>query len=506
EIWISKAGSCRIEILTLINDKLPDAESLDPSIMSAIANLASDCPVWKHTGLDLRTNHASHAQPRQGHAHASYFLRHPDLSSEMIAHPNIPSAQFQGLRCEANYSFKSSKKGNRIRTGTPKPPITEPLNSSQDMESTSQNHTYSLRSNPKRSKKAAVAAQEEVGNTNPPSTSESPFPDYQQEDIESLVAEAIADMACVLDFAFRKLIGVRGISPGMRTIKNLASPSLTEIAPAVWDLQYLQTMSVHAQIIPSIATGIARLKNARSASLREKLNNLTHQTTLGIDGQEFADSEADATDEIQPEPIKRPFATKQGGENTGTKARPQQLNYAGQELEIPTVCVDEDGNGTRVAMESYGLEPDYDPYVVFPGAPFETGHLEIDTLLQMDESYMSSDQVSPSDDWTHSSEGDYFYTDGQGNVYPIEKQENSEGDHSIDWPSASQLVDSDGYSQQHDEDLEELWDQAANQAYIMSYEDGFPVSGVHTRPNDAINQPFLPPYPDDTPHDNWAWE
>lgn len=75
---------------------------------------------------------------------------------------------------------------------------------------------------------------------NPLSTLEPPFPDCQQEDIETLVAEAIADMACLLDFAFRKLIGVRGISPGMRTIKNLASPSLAEIAPAVWDLQYLQ--------------------------------------------------------------------------------------------------------------------------------------------------------------------------------------------------------------------------------------------------------------------------
>jgi hypothetical protein len=158
----------------------------------------------------------------------------------MIAPPSIPSAQFQGLRCEVNYCFKSLKKAKHTKTGISKLAVTEPLDCAQHTEQTPQNHIYGLRSNPKRSKKAAVAVQEGVSNMSTPSTSESPFPDYQQEDIETLVAEAITDMACLLDFAFRKLIGVRGISPGMKTIKNLASPSLSEIAPAVWDLQYLQ--------------------------------------------------------------------------------------------------------------------------------------------------------------------------------------------------------------------------------------------------------------------------
>jgi hypothetical protein len=45
DIWISKAGSCQIDVSTLINGQVPDAESLDPSIMTAVANFASDCSV-----------------------------------------------------------------------------------------------------------------------------------------------------------------------------------------------------------------------------------------------------------------------------------------------------------------------------------------------------------------------------------------------------------------------------------------------------------------------------
>jgi hypothetical protein len=44
KIWISKAGSCQIDILTRVNDELHDSV-FEPSTMAAIVNLASECPV-----------------------------------------------------------------------------------------------------------------------------------------------------------------------------------------------------------------------------------------------------------------------------------------------------------------------------------------------------------------------------------------------------------------------------------------------------------------------------
>lgn len=43
-IWVSKAGSCQIEVLTLVNDEPPDF-AFEPSTVAAIVSLASECPV-----------------------------------------------------------------------------------------------------------------------------------------------------------------------------------------------------------------------------------------------------------------------------------------------------------------------------------------------------------------------------------------------------------------------------------------------------------------------------
>jgi hypothetical protein len=163
----------------------------------------------------------------------------------MIASPNVPSAQFEGLRCKANYSFGSAKSQTCSKPSRSKQTPPDSLDLAGDAKEAPANHTYRLRDNPRRSRKAVVA-QEEMDNVGPglPSTPSSQFEpgrdSGEPEDTESLVSEAIADMAHLLDFAFRKLIGVKGSSPGLRTIKSMVSPSLIDIAPAVWDLQYLQ--------------------------------------------------------------------------------------------------------------------------------------------------------------------------------------------------------------------------------------------------------------------------
>ena len=259
-IWISKAGSCQIDILSLVNNQVPDTTSLDPSIMTAIAGFLPECTVispfvvtwtllifqiWNYTGLELRTNHAPHDGSDQNHAQASYFLHHPDLSSEMIAPPNIPWAQFQGLTCTVSYDFRfPNSKTNRKVQSVEQPPFNS-LDLAQHAEEESPSHAYGLRSNPKRTRKATVGHEETINAVfDFSSTSRSQFEssrdDHEREDMELLVSEAIGEMACLLDFGFRKLVGVKGAFPGMKTVKSTRSPTLINIAPAVWDLQYLQ--------------------------------------------------------------------------------------------------------------------------------------------------------------------------------------------------------------------------------------------------------------------------
>lgn len=54
KIWISKTGSCQIDMLSLINNQVPDATSLDPNIMTAIAGFLPECSVSSLiVGLEL---------------------------------------------------------------------------------------------------------------------------------------------------------------------------------------------------------------------------------------------------------------------------------------------------------------------------------------------------------------------------------------------------------------------------------------------------------------------
>jgi len=50
-LWISKAGSCRLDFMTLMNDKPLEDSSADPTMVSMIANLAAECQVRRYLSI-----------------------------------------------------------------------------------------------------------------------------------------------------------------------------------------------------------------------------------------------------------------------------------------------------------------------------------------------------------------------------------------------------------------------------------------------------------------------
>ncbi|KAK4132866.1 hypothetical protein BT67DRAFT_383879 [Trichocladium antarcticum] len=414
-IWVSKAGSCQIEVLTLVNDEPPDF-AFEPSTVAAIVSLASECPIWKHIGLELRADHTSNARPNQGLSQSSFFLHHPDLSSEMIAPSDVPSARFQSLRCEVNYCIRLPwTKPDETR----QQPTAEPLISNQDVPQTHPCHTYGLRGNLRRTKKASVA-QEEIDRAliNPPSSSHpksEPTPDDPlPEGMGSLEPEAmIEEMASLLDFAFRKLIGVKKAAPGKKMFKTTPSPSLIDIAPAVWNLQYLQ----------------ARISDCNSLDC---LDQFKHNDSL----------------------------------------------------------VD---MGSYTLMAEHGLYSEMAEEVLNDPAFFETHGWP-----HSNESYEMGDGELSSDDGTNGLEADYFYTDGHGNVYPVETRAVLEADE-IEWPSTPQPLELFGFN--HDAEEVELYaDENTTQPFIMYHEvQQWPIaSGVPVHTQDAAGQTWSRSGPDES--------
>jgi hypothetical protein len=227
-------------------------------------------------------------------------------------------------------------------------------------------------------------------------------------------------------------------------------------------------------------------------------------------------TEADATDEvkkrlwlmcqthIRPEPIKGPCVPRKVDQNA-VERLPSQLALAEQGSGLSTLYVDGLDDTALSVMESYDLAADDDPYdtllEVLPGPVYP----EAGSPLQPGELQILEQGGPPSDEWTQSSEGDYFYTDGQGNVYPVERQAVLRADQ-IEWTSDPQLPDSNGFYHEDEGELEEDWDGGAKQTYIMYHDAQHwpPVAWAHMRAEDVLDQALPLPYPDDAPSSYWA--
>ncbi|KAK1761403.1 hypothetical protein QBC47DRAFT_428862 [Echria macrotheca] len=320
DIWVSKAGVCRIGFLA----RLPDGLDAGPALK--IVHQASECRVWNDLGLELKSDYSPTAACDA--MRASYFLHHPDLSSSAIVAGEVPVAQFQGLQVEFSIPVRSGISGPSDQTRPE-------LNASGTPASRA--HTYSLRCNPRPTKRFLDALDASIPIDPGPNLDTSEH-----------------DLVCLLDAGLRRLIGVRGGTPGVRTSRGKAFPSLVDIAPAVWNLPYLQSMAVHAQVIPVLARGMSRLAHARSATLREKVARL---------GMESANryEPCGVGDDIQNEARKRLWLLCQ----TRIRASPMQKagnrkTEAVESVETSQVSPPDDTFcGDELGYHHYSIEEDF---------------------------------------------------------------------------------------------------------------------------------------------------
>lgn len=234
-------------------------------------------------------------------------------------------------------------------------------------------------------------------------------------------------------------------------------------------------MTAHAQIIPTIATGIARLKNAQSASLREKLDAINRTATKSNNnGDEFS-PEASTSDEIKkrlwllcqtgirPEPVKRQNAgRKPSGDYTAERS--SQRDVAGPELEHT-----DDLHSNALMEGDYQVILGHNPYAghqqefCAPQLPGTYGCLRADEPCGAEEGQQSSE------DCTDGSEADYFYADGHGNIYRIERPDAPDSEQ-FSCPSNRPFAENDGHSDGGEQETVAYGDEDANETYIMYHE------------------------------------
>lgn len=276
------------------------------------------------------------------------------------------------------------------------------------------------------------------------------------------------------------------------------------------DLTEPQAIYEHSRAIPSIAAGIARLRNARSATLRGKLDNLVRPLTPKEDEQELADSGLDVTDEvgrrlwqlcrsrIQAGLVRRPFSTRRAERNT---VEPPRVQFDSAETRWENTPIYEADENYFSTTERHDPAEDFDmsggvlEVLSEPALP-QIGMLAEETS----DSYILGDGAPSSDNLTLSSEGDYFYSDGQGNVFPI-VGEAAADDSQSEWLS-TQATDHYIFSQTEGEELGEQWLGNPDQTFIMYQENETTHPVGHNNTNATAKSFFQPPYSENTPRDN----
>lgn len=158
--------------------------------------------MWQDIGLELRDKNP----PNQDKSLVSFFLRHPNIPSSINAPLSVPWGKLQGLQCQVDLCYTSrvpkGSDSNQTRAGMKR---------------------YDLRS-PRSEATGSGGEEDTVAN---PAVSE--------------VRIDADETSHLLDAALRRLIGVgkKGV-PGIKTVRKRSGPSLVEVAPAVWNLNYLQ--------------------------------------------------------------------------------------------------------------------------------------------------------------------------------------------------------------------------------------------------------------------------
>ncbi|KAF4984626.1 hypothetical protein FZEAL_202 [Fusarium zealandicum] len=269
-LWIARTGPCEIEVSIAINARM----ILDNGCLHGIAKTIQHSQVWDRLGIRLEHNRGSAAQfPGL----LSFSIQHPDLTSALVAPVAARTAPFRSLILAIN--------------------IAEPVKTSDspDQDHTRPNKRRRNTDVPKRkSRTEAVERNDllatlEVGdqqaiesfitslNIQAKDQRRERTPQRRESDdmatcirmLENLQSSSIMDILLEqLMFAPKKKYR------GHRILGDFSAYCMTKTAPGVFHMPYLMDMSSRAQLLPVIATSLARMKNAESPVLRQKVAGL----------------------------------------------------------------------------------------------------------------------------------------------------------------------------------------------------------------------------------------
>ncbi|KAF4441263.1 hypothetical protein FACUT_2765 [Fusarium acutatum] len=259
-LWIARSGACCLEVSIALNGHpILETESLD-----AIAEVAGGCEVWGRLGIHLGPNRT---YPVQQPGLLSFSLQHPDLSSALVAPVSAYTTAFRKLMLSIdvrNVSQEEEHPRKRLKTSKRRKKRAEDCIESNLLgtldlvdQQAIDSFMFSLNS----------PCEEGSGNASQTLSREDTIKDIKVlKDLHS---------SSLIEILFEQLM----LAPersyrGYQVWGCGLCYCLTKLAPGVFHMPYLKSISDRAELLPIIATSLASMQHAESPVLRQQVTDL----------------------------------------------------------------------------------------------------------------------------------------------------------------------------------------------------------------------------------------
>ncbi|CAJ2511610.1 Uu.00g072350.m01.CDS01 [Anthostomella pinea] len=257
QLWLLSPGFCQLDfIVDLRQCHMSESDAADA--LDFMAETIRQCPLWPKLGLTIELLDVQHSLEYDGTSSICLKLEHLDKTCVLLCPPHLHTATLRGLECLLQFNVSRPKEND-----------------------TEDSHT---------SNSAVVDAGVVPGsftqhcNTQPSTdaTMQVPSGDVDQAEGASSLegAEDEDDWAVVarlIEATLRRTIGVQKRFLNLKLRRPKGTLSLLEIAPAIWNANYLQSIARHTDNFPVISSILMTAIKGQSPTLRRKGAELLDQ-------------------------------------------------------------------------------------------------------------------------------------------------------------------------------------------------------------------------------------
>ncbi|KAI0203102.1 hypothetical protein F4808DRAFT_52090 [Astrocystis sublimbata] len=224
QLWLLPRGLCRLDVHIQMGDwDIVEDDRAD--LFDLIADTIPGSSLWSQLGLKIETLQIDYHQ--QACIPNLYFgIEQPDMSSALLSPPHAHTAQVKGIECILRFG------------------------------SSNQSNTTAKQEEPESSHSCMFT----------PWEASAKYPALLEDDI----ANPWENAARLVDAAFRTTFGMRKRTKGINIIELEKTPSLLELAPALWNSHYLRSTLNHTNKFAVISNILASSLHGQSPQIRRK--------------------------------------------------------------------------------------------------------------------------------------------------------------------------------------------------------------------------------------------